>query len=403
MPSNRSVGSPMTPSVHLLGAGVVSRAIAKDHLNHGLAVRLLDIDAGGLLACRDALAYCDADAPVQKMEPTSSLHYFDAWPKVPLSGVSLPDYRLVIESVPEEIGLKQRAFEEIARYQTCDAIYTTNTSTLSVNKIAADLDIYRRLCGLHFFMPVINRPAVELIVTQDVDQDVVATLHQHASMLGKDVIEVEDRPGFLVNRMLSPYLNEALDMLCQGVPSDRIENAAMKYGMPMSPLELIDTIGAKTMWQAGRVYWQAFPDRVNPNPLVPRMLKVKRLGRDWGSGIFDYESGVRSESVSDEMQRLVERYAVDSVPHTDDQVQARLAIPMFIEAELAMREEVVESFEEINIAMEGGLGYKSKPIWTDWFESRGSSWILSSCDEFGDVSPAMRLPDWLRDRLSRTA
>ena len=109
-------------------------------------------------------------------------------------------------------------------------------------------------------MPVYNRPAVEVACGEETSTQAIGRCVAHVRRIRKEPLIVRDGPGFIVNRLLTPYLNEAMLLLCRGVSADRIEEAALRYGMPMSPLELIDWIGTRTMFDAGRVFWQSFPE-----------------------------------------------------------------------------------------------------------------------------------------------
>ena len=154
---------------------------------------------------------------------------------------------------------------------------------------------------------------------------------------------VGDGPGFIVNRLLSPYLNEAMLLLGRGVSADRIERAALEYGMPMSPLELIDWIGTRTMFDAGRVYWQSFPERINPSPMLSALIKNKRFGRACGIGLYDYDHGLRSPQLSPVTLEYCERYRRGVMSIGDDEVMHLLSIPMWIEAAIAHRDGITKS------------------------------------------------------------
>ena len=201
-----------------------------------------------------------------------------------------------------------------------------------------------------------------------------------------------DGPGFVVNRLLSPYLNEAMLMLGRGISAEQIERAALAYGMPMSPLELIDLIGTRTMFDAGRVYWQAFPSRIAPSPMLSALVKNKRFGHACGHGFYDYEDGVRSEQLSPITAEFCQRYRRDEVSLRDDEVMHVLAIPMWIEAAIAFRDGVATSHQQFDLAMRGGLGYQSNGTWLEYFESIGSPRIDEIIERYGPIAKSLQAP-----------
>ena len=250
-------------------------------------------------------------------------------------------------------------------------------------------------------MPVSKRPAVEIARGQETSDITLERCVDHVKRLGKEPLPVRDGPGFIVNRMLSPYLNEAMLLLCRGIVADRIESAALRYGMPMSPLELIDWIGVRTMFDAGRVYWQAFPDRIEPAAMLAALVKGGRFGRVCGSGFYDYSDGQRSSGIPDSVISMVDRYRRDETVMEDEDVTDLLSIPMWIEAALAHREGVFRSSEDLDLAMRGGLGFDPNQSWRAYFDHRGSRSILRAVERWSDLTPAMRIPDELRQCLQQ--
>lgn len=246
---------------------------------------------------------------------------------------------------------------------------------------------------MHFFMPVYNRPAVEVACGEQTSPESVQRCADHVRRLGKEPLVVRDGPGFIVNRLLSPYLNEAMLLLCRGIDATRIERAALRYGMPMSPLELIDWIGTRTMFDAGRVFWQSFPDRIQPAAMLASLVKSGRYGRACGAGLYDYLDGQRSETIPETVVEMVHRYRRDEVAIGDDDVMLLLAVPMWIEAALACRQGVVRSSEELDLAMRGGLGFDPARSWLGFFDALGSRVILRAISQWSSLTPAIRAPD----------
>jgi len=253
-------------------------------------------------------------------------------------------------------------------------------------------------------MPVYNRPAVEIASGDQTSAEAVERCAAHVRRIQKEPLMVQDGPGFIVNRLLSPYLNEAMLLLCRGISAERIEQAALRYGMPMSPLELIDWIGTRTMFDAGRVFWQSFPNRIRPAAMLAALVKSGRFGRACGAGLYDYSSGrdssgQRSSGLSPAVLEMAERYRRDDVSLTDDDVMNLLAIPMWIEAAIARRDGVIRSNDELDLAMRGGLGFDPQRSWLDFFDRLGSPSIVTAIKRWSQLTPAMAAPQGLILRL----
>ncbi|MCS7470345.1 3-hydroxyacyl-CoA dehydrogenase family protein [Stieleria sp. ICT_E10.1] len=377
------------PRVLLIGAGVVGRAIADAHAVRNVAFCLADQSAEAIRAA--AIAFDEAGlARRESSLPGGSLHAITIGEPKSSDATHAP---IVIESIVERCEAKQDLFEMLQSELGKTAVLCSNTSTLLIDEIAGQrLRSAGRVCGMHFFMPVHARAAVEVVAGKRSDDDAIQAVVDHASRLGKRAIRCQDGPGFIVNRMLSPYLNQALLLLCRGATERQIERAALAYGMPMSPLELIDWIGAPTMYHAGKAFTSAFPQRIDPSPMVPALLKRKRLGRAAGGGLFDYQRGQRSRQLSDQTQQLIETYRTDHREFTDGEVLLLLTIPMWIEANCLLKEGVADSMGTVDLAMAGGLGFTSDANWSEFFSELGSEQIDGAISRWQAEFKSMRKP-----------
>lgn len=375
------------PRVLLVGAGVVGRAIADAHLARGIAFCLADhsadaIDQASREFTRAGLSVETVDLPLSDLKVIAVGQASDADSNHPL---------VVIESIVEKVDAKQGLFQAVEKAFGDQTILCSNTSTLRIDEIAgAGLKQSGQLCGLHFFMPVHQRAAIEVVSGRRSDSETIDAAERHCRRLGKRAIHCQDGPGFIVNRMLSPYLNQALLLLCHGATENQIDRAAQAYGMPLSPLELIDWIGTPTMFHAGRAFWNAFPHRIDPSPMVPALLKRKRMGRASGRGLYDYQQGTRSERLADETRDLIETYRVDSREFSDAEVLLLLSIPMWIEATCLLDEGITDSMNTVDLAMVGGLGFNSDVPWSSFFDELGAEAIESTVTTWGGVFRSMR-------------
>jgi 3-hydroxyacyl-CoA dehydrogenase/enoyl-CoA hydratase/3-hydroxybutyryl-CoA epimerase/enoyl-CoA isomerase len=388
------------PAVYLVGAGVVGRAILKAHTDAGVSVFLADQDETFL---HEAIEQLGLDLRRWQLSPP--LRLGGRLPAVALSSNTdsgQPESSILIESIAERLDVKQAFFADAEQLFGDDTVLCSNTSTLRISAIAEPLNRPERFCGMHFFMPVDLRGAVELIAGPNTADDAINTCIGHAGRIDKEPLVVGDGPGFVVNRLLSPYLNEAMLMLGRGISAEQIERAAKAYGMPLSPLELIDWIGIRTMFDAGRVYWQSFPSRITPTPILAALVKNKRWGRACGAGLYDYKSGKRSATLSPISAEFCQKYRRDEIELTDEEVMHVLSIPMWIEAAIAQRDGIVRSGEQFDLAMRGGLGFDPDKSWLDFFEQLGSELMLGEIERWSPKTAAMTSPPEILEALAKS-
>jgi 3-hydroxyacyl-CoA dehydrogenase len=167
-----------------------------------------------------------------------------------------------------------------------DALLATNTSSLSVDELAAGLTHPERFCGFHFFNPVHRMPLVEVVRGRKTSDATIVTAVALARRLGKTPVVVRDSPGFVVNRILMPYLREAMHLLEDGYPMLEIDAAMREFGMPMGPFEVLDEVGLDVAKNAAEVLTRAFPDRMTASPILEKMVAAGRLGKKSGLGFY---------------------------------------------------------------------------------------------------------------------
>lgn len=370
-------------ATYLIGCGVVGRAIAEAHLAAGEPFWLGDINPAAL------------DNWAAEVGPLYDLNLASPTPAGTgnAAGIDMPMLRVafrgrqrvasasdaldqespdfVIESIFEQRAAKRRLLSQLQQALGVQAVLCSNTSTIPIAELTVGLQAPQQVCGMHFFMPVERRPLVEIIRPESASAAVIEAAKGHAERLRKPTLEVADTPGFVVNRLLAPYLNEAMRLVQAGVGAEQLERVATELGMPMSPLELIDWIGTRTAFDAGRVYWQAFPQRMEPVALLAGMVKAKRTGRPAG-GFYDYawasdaarravpagDGWQRSRGLAVETAAIVSRYQQHARSWSDEEVMWHLFLPMRIEAELILEAGTVTRPKELDQALRGGLGFQ---------------------------------------------
>jgi 3-hydroxybutyryl-CoA dehydrogenase len=205
----------------------------------------------------------------------------------------LRDCDLVIEAIVEDLDAKRSLFQELDRIVGTDAVLATNTSALSVTGVAAATDRPERVVGMHFFNPAPVLPLVEIVRTELSSDEAVETALEFARRIGKDPIRCADTPGFVVNRILIPLLNDCVRVLDEAGVSPEDLDKAMTAGVnwPIGPCALIDLIGVDVHVHASEALWQALGEsRMAPPPRLVQMHEEGRLGRKTGRGFFTYES-----------------------------------------------------------------------------------------------------------------
>jgi 3-hydroxyacyl-CoA dehydrogenase/enoyl-CoA hydratase/3-hydroxybutyryl-CoA epimerase len=270
------------------------------------------------------------------------------------------DYRgfaradLVIEAVFEDLELKRRVLAEVEAVTRPEAIFASNTSTIPIREIAAHAARPDRVLGMHFFSPVEKMPLLEVIPTQATDPEAIVTAVRFGRRMGKTVIAVADHPGFWVNRILSPYLNEAAILLTEGVPIELIDRTMTRWGFPVGPVALLDEVGLDVAQKAGAVMQGAFGERLRPPETLARLVGAGRLGRKSARGFYRYHEGHKA-GVDDSVYALL---GVRPVEDADaSMVERRLVYVMLNEAAMALDEEVVRSPRDGDVGALFGIGF----------------------------------------------
>lgn len=198
---------------------------------------------------------------------------------------------LVIEAVTEKLDLKIQLFSQLDDKCPPPAIFATATSSLSVTAIAAKTRFPERVCGMHFHHPAAHNELVEVVTTRLTDKSAVAAVKKYAGEIGKQTVLVKDYPGFLVHRLLSPYLGEALRCLGEGVADfNTIDEIFREAGFPTGPFQRMDEIGLDAVHAMNRSIWDAFykDSRYRPHQLLRKMIDAGLLGKKAGRGFYEY-------------------------------------------------------------------------------------------------------------------
>jgi 3-hydroxyacyl-CoA dehydrogenase/enoyl-CoA hydratase/3-hydroxybutyryl-CoA epimerase/3-hydroxyacyl-CoA dehydrogenase/enoyl-CoA hydratase/3-hydroxybutyryl-CoA epimerase/enoyl-CoA isomerase len=371
-------------SVGVVGAGIMGQGIAAANVKRGLPVAITD-------ASREALA-----TGVRKILEEVSYNKEKKGPDVakaveyaPLvngttSDAELAGSDLVVEAVVETLEVKKLVYGRLEPLLSDTAVLASNTSTIPIAKLAAGLKRPDRFCGIHFFNPVRKMPLVEVIRGPQTSDETVVTAVAYAKSIGKSPIVVHDGPGFLVNRLLLPYMNEALELLCEGADISAIERAAKDFGMPMGPIALYDMVGLDTAFYAGRVMWEAFPNRIVVSGLLINLVKAGRLGQKSGAGFFKYTGKSDRGEPDAELAKFVGPHLREPKKRfTKDELTARLFLPMVLEATRILQEKLVRDVRDVDLGLIFGLGFPPfKGGLLFWADTLGAAKIVEMLKPF---------------------
>jgi 3-hydroxyacyl-CoA dehydrogenase/enoyl-CoA hydratase/3-hydroxybutyryl-CoA epimerase len=261
---------------------------------------------------------------------------------------------LVIEAVFEELSVKQQVLKECETVLPERAVFASNTSTIPIARIAEASRRPEQVIGMHFFSPVARMPLLEVIPSARTAPQTIATAVSFGRRMGKTAIVVKDTPGFWINRILGPYMNEAAHLLLSGVGPVEIDSALVQYGFPVGPITLLDEVGLDVALHAGEVLQTAFGDRLAPPPALAALVKDGRLGRKAGRGFFVYHNGKKG-GVDPTIYPLLGVQPNGGIPAPE--IVQRLTLAMLNEAARASGEGVVRSPRDGDIGAIFGFGF----------------------------------------------
>lgn len=371
----------------VLGAGVMGGGIAQLFADKGLPVRMKDLTpqalATGVQAATKLWQKQVQRKRITARELQQRLNLIA--PVLDFSGFEATD--LIVEAVVEKMEVKRAVIADVERIVRPECVIASNTSSLSVTKMQQGMRHPGRIAGMHFFNPVHRMPLVEVIRGAETSDEAVATVFSLSKQLGKTPIVVKDVPGFLVNRLLTPYLNEALFLVSEGASIEELDAAILEFGMPMGPMELIDEVGIDVGEKVSHILHDAYGSRMQPCTMNGGVAGAGRLGKKTGKGFYIYENGGKSKRLDPEVYTLLGVQPVRG-RFTADEMVDRCVLPMINEASRALAEGVVAGPGEVDLGMIMGTGFP--PF-------RGG--LLRHADALG----ASRIVERLRDLASRVS
>ena len=333
-----------------MGAGIAGTAAGQAGVDVRMKDAALPQVARGLHAAREILDERLRRRRITKYEHTRLVAL--------LSGgdgyAAFARAELVIEAVFEDLGVKQQVLREVEGVTPATTIFASNTSTIPIGRIAEAAQRPERVIGMHFFSPVARMPLLEVIPADRTAPEVISTAVAFGRRMGKTAIVVRDSPGFWVNRILAPYMNEAGHLLGEGVAIDELDRLMVAWGFPVGPITLLDEVGLDVAEKASGVLHAAFGDRLAAAPAFGKLVQDARLGRKAARGFYRYAGGTK-KGVDTSVYDLLGVHPNGGSRAAE--VIQRLVLIMLNEASRAFGEGVVRSPRDGDIAALFGFGF----------------------------------------------
>ena len=388
--------SKIVSHVTVLGAGIMGGGIAYQNASKGFSVLMKDIDENSLLMgineankllsnsiSRGKISNSDAKNILSRIKPS-------------LSYEGTEKTTVAIEAIVENKTIKSEVLAEIEKNLPTDAILSSNTSTISIDFLASNLNHPDRFCGMHFFNPVHAMPLVEVVRGKKTSEETLELAVSHAIKLGKKPIIVNDCPGFLVNRILFPAIFAFDMMVIDGADFQQIDRAIEDWGWPMGPAYLIDVIGLDTAISCFETIISGYPDRmqdmcdVSPTRIL---CEKKRFGQKNQKGFYRYQDddkGKPKKYFDEKVIQILKAHTKESHSNNskfnDVEILHRFMIPMCIEAALCLEEGIVDSPSEVDMSIIYGLGF---PIFRGgllrWMDEIGLNKFCKLADQFAHL------------------
>lgn len=390
----------------VLGAGIMGGGIAYQSALKGVPIKMKDIAQSGIdLGLSEAnkllskrverkkLTASEMGDVLNRIEPSLSYDGFD-------------QVDIVVEAVVENPKVKKAVLAEVETKVSSDTVLASNTSTISITYLAEGLARPENFCGMHFFNPVHMMPLVEVIRGEKTSDNAVARTVAYANAMGKKPIVVKDCPGFLVNRVLFPYLAGFAMLVRDGVDFQRIDKVMETWGWPMGPAYLLDVVGIDTAVHAEKVMANGFPDRMQRDftSCTDALFAAGRLGQKNEKGFYNYEldkKGKPAKVPAAEVVDILKPIIQNTIEISDEDIIARMMIPMATELTRCLDEGIVETAAEADMALVYGTGFPPfRGGVFRWIDFIGAQTFCDMTAKFAALGALYQAPDSLKAKAA---
>jgi 3-hydroxyacyl-CoA dehydrogenase/enoyl-CoA hydratase/3-hydroxybutyryl-CoA epimerase/enoyl-CoA isomerase len=386
----------------VLGAGIMGGGIAYQSALKGVPIKMKDINQAGLdLGLNEANKLLAKRVAKGRMSPEKMGAVLNAIDPT-LTYAGFDDVDIVVEAVVENEKVKGIVLAETEKQISPDTILASNTSTISITRLATNLERPENFCGMHFFNPVHLMPLVEVIRGEKTSDTAIARTVAYANRMGKKAVVVNDCPGFLVNRVLSPYFGGFNMLLRDGADFQAIDKVMERWGWPMGPAYLIDVVGIDTGAHASEVMAAGFPDRMQLDfkSATEVLYDLGRYGQKNGKGFYEYvedKRGKPQKTVNAEVYGMIAGVVADRTEFDRDDIIARMMLPMAIEMARCVEEGIVGTPAEADLALVYGIGFPPfRGGIFRWMDTVGMAWIKQACEKFAHLGKAYEMTDRMK-------
>ncbi len=393
----------------VLGAGIMGGGIAYQSAYKGTPIVMKDINQAGIdLGLSEASKLLTKRVDRGRMTAAKMgevLNRID--PALAYDGFDAID--IVVEAVVENPTIKHAVLAEVEEKITEDTVLTSNTSTISITHLAEVLKRPENFCGMHFFNPVHAMPLVEVIRGEKTSDAAVARTVAYANAMGKKAIVVNDCPGFLVNRVLFPYFAGFSMLLRDGADFQKVDKVMERWGWPMGPAYLMDVVGIDTGVHAEKVMAEGFPDRMGKTFKAASdiMFESDRYGQKNNKGFYDYapdKKGKPQKLVTQDSYDLLKPHVAETKEFSDEEIIARMMVPMATELSRCLEEGIVASAAEADMALVYGVGFPPfRGGLFRWIDDMGIKAFAEMAKPLEELGALYQLTDGMKEKLESGA
>ncbi len=379
----------------VLGAGIMGGGIAYQSAYKGIPIAMKDISQSQLeLGMKEAAKIMQKriDRGQMKLERMTNI-LTDITPTLSYENIAQAD--LVVEAVVEMESVKKTVLSETESVIKENAILASNTSTISITKLAKELIRPEQFCGMHFFNPVHRMPLVEVIRGEKSSDTTIASVVAFATAMGKSPIVVNDCPGFLVNRLLFPYFEGFTGLVSEGVSYENIDKVMEKFGWPMGPAFLLDVVGIDTAFHAGSVMADGYPERMgrDNSTIITKMFEQEWFGKKNEKGFYIHskdKKGRPKKDVNPKTKNFIHTLSESSGNDIcEEDIIYRMMLPMLMESSRCLEDNIVQTPMEVDMGLIYGLGFPPfRGGIFRWADSSGLDELLKRAEDltsFGKI------------------